>query len=203
LNIDLGKSGDYLVTKVLQALKIAGLTFTISLIISLLSQFSLAIWISIMVLLLVVITGIIFDIIGTSVTAATEAPFHAMGADKIKGSKQAIFLIRNASQVANFCNDVVGDISGTVSGAMIVGITLQFLRRNIFLPENWVNAAAIALIAALNVGGKALGKSYAIDKANEIVFAVGRILSFFKVVNFELKRPKRKAKVNIRKVRKI
>lgn len=154
------------------------------------------------ILFVVVTVGIIFDIIGTSVTAATEAPFHAMGADKVKGSKQALFLIRNASRVANFCNDVVGDIAGTMSGAIIASITLEFLKGRPFLPADIISSVAIALIAALNVGGKAFGKSFAIEKANDIVFSVGKILFLLKLANFELKKKQRKSRTYPRKVRK-
>ena len=182
--------------------KVALLTFVISLVISLLSQNQLTLWISFVTLFLVIITGIIFDIIGTAVTAATEAPFHAMGADRVKGSKQAIYLIRHAAKVANFCNDVVGDIAGTISGAVIAGIALHFITKDQILPSDLIKAGAIAFTAALTVGGKALGKSYAIEKANQIIFTVGKILVVLKLVDFELKRVKHRSKASWRKARK-
>lgn len=191
-----------MVTNPLRAFQMAFLTFTISLVISLLLQFALALWLSVLMLLMIVIIGIIFDIIGTAVTAATEAPFHAMGADKIKGSRQAIFLIRNADQVANFCNDVIGDIAGTLSGALIAGIVLQFVRNHDFLSLDLFNATAIAFLAAITVLGKAMGKSLAITNAHEIVFTVGKILSVFKLANFDPKKGKRKGKSGQRKMRK-
>ena len=157
--------------------KIALFTFTFSLVISFLFQFSLALWFSLVVLFFVVVIGIGFDLIGTAVTAASEPPFHAMGADRIAGSRQAIYLIRHADRVANICNDVVGDIAGTIGGAIIASIGVKLSALLVFLPEKLVGAMAIALIAALTVGGKGLGKSYAIRNANRIVFTVGKLLN--------------------------
>lgn len=186
---------------ILRSLKIAFLSFAISLIISILSGVSLGFGISIAILFLVTLTGIIFDIIGTAVTAATEAPFHAMAADKVKGSKQAIYLIRYADRVANICNDVVGDIAGTLSGALVAVIVFDFTGRIRFLSKDLLSSMAVALIAALTVGGKAFGKSYAIDNANQIIFGVGKILALIKTNRFQAKKRRQKEKGNLRKAR--
>jgi CBS domain containing-hemolysin-like protein len=189
-----------LFTNLFRALKISLLSFVISLTISFLSGSSLGFWLSATVLLVVILTGIIFDIVGTAVTAATESPFHAMAADKVKGSKQAIYLIRSADRVANICNDVVGDIAGTLSGALIVGIVFNF--KDVFqeLGEDLLSSIAVALIAALTVGGKAAGKTYAIDNANQIIFTVGKGLSLFKI-DFHTMMAKQKKKGNSRKAK--
>jgi Mg2+/Co2+ transporter CorB len=182
------------------ALKIALMTFIISLVISYLSGFSLGLGLSLCILFLVILVGIVFDIIGTAVTAAKESPFHAMGADKVRGSKEALYLIRHADRTANFCNDVVGDIAGTISGALAAGIVLQLAAHG--LPTNsLINAAAIAFIAACTVGGKSFGKSYSIKQANQIVFAVGKALAVVKFIDTDLKKTKRKKRSNIRKAR--
>jgi hypothetical protein len=60
--------------------------------------------------------ALLFDIIGVAVTAADERPFHSMAAHKEKGAAEALYLLHNASHVSSFCNDVVGDICGIVSG---------------------------------------------------------------------------------------
>jgi CBS domain containing-hemolysin-like protein len=196
--------GDLLNVKVGRAAKIALLTFTISLFISYTFQFSLALWVSGLILLVILLTGIIFDIIGTAATAASEVPFHAMGADKIKGSKQAIYLIRHADKVASFCNDVVGDISGTINGAIVASISVilaKMVKLYLMLPDELIGATAIALIAALTVGGKSLGKSYAINNANQIIFFVGKLLYFLKFDGFKSSKNKRKTGAS-RKVRK-
>lgn len=190
-----------MVTNLFRALKISLLSFVISLTISFLSESSLGFWLSATVLLVVILTGIIFDIIGTAVTAATESPFHAMAADKVKGSKQAIYLIRSADRVANICNDVVGDIAGTLSGALMVGIVFDFVNFFQKLSEDLLSSIAVAFIAALTVGGKAFGKSYAIENANQIIFAVGKVLSLFKTEYFQAMKVKQKKKGNSRKAR--
>jgi hypothetical protein len=192
--------GDFLDSKPVHALKIAFMTFVISLIISYFSGFSLGLWLSLSILFTVILVGIVFDIIGTAVTAALETPLHAMAADKVHGSREAIYLIRHADRVANFCNDVVGDIAGTVSGGIVAGIVIQLVHSH---PRvDLINAASIALIAALTVGGKSFGKSYAIDQANAIVFFVGKVLSFTKVINTDLKKNRRKNRSNSRKAKK-
>lgn len=65
---------------------------------------------AILILVLVILIGIIFDIIGVAVTVANEHEFHAKATKKVKGSKDSIKLIRNAPKVANICADVIGDI---------------------------------------------------------------------------------------------
>lgn len=65
---------------------------------------------AILILILVIVIGIFFDIIGVAVTVANEHEFHAKATKKVKGSKDSIKLIRNAPKVANICADVIGDI---------------------------------------------------------------------------------------------
>lgn len=177
------------------------ITFIISFVIAYLLQFSLPPFVMLSILMAVICTGILFDIIGTAVTAAEEKPFHAMGADKIRGSRQAVALIRNADKVANICNDVVGDISGTIGGALTAAIVLDFAHRGMLFSKDVINAAAIALVAALNVGGRAFGKSYAIEKANHIVFQVGKLLSYIKFIDLTPKKSRGKGRLYSRKVR--
>lgn len=184
-----------------RSLKIALLSFTISLTISILSGSTLGFWLSLLVLLLVILTGIIFDLIGTAVTAATEAPFHAMAADKVKGSKQAIYLVRAADRVANICNDVVGDIAGTLSGALIAEIIFNFAKFLQLFDEDLLSSVGVAFIAGLTVGGKALGKSYAIKNANQIIFTVGKLMALFKIDPSQAKKEKAKGKGKPRKAR--
>ena len=52
------------------------------------------------------------------VISANESSFHAMAAKQVPAASQAIKLVKNADKVANFCNDLVGDIAGTLSGAI-------------------------------------------------------------------------------------
>lgn len=134
-------------------------------------------WISTGVLLFVVLLGIIFDIVGTAVTAAQEAPFHAMASDRVTGARTAIALVRNADRVASFCNDVIGDICGTVSGAIGSALVIDLvLHYEAYRFEDLISIVMVGLVAAMTVGGKAWGKAFAIQEANFIILQVGRAL---------------------------
>jgi len=134
------------------------------------------------VLLIIVITiGVLFDVIGIAVAAADEAPHHSRAAKKVFGSRQSIFLIRRADKVANFANDIVGDITGTLSGAMGAAIIILLTTEYSYLSE-WkviLNILLLALIAALTVTGKAWGKTVAINEANNIIDITGRVIATF------------------------
>lgn len=164
-----------------QAWKTGILTFFLSIAISSLSRFwtsHVIFWFSIVPLFLVIAVGIVFDIIGTAVTAARETPYHAMAADKVWGAKRAIWLVRRADRVANFCNDVVGDICGTASGAinaaLVFDLTTRYYRG---WDTNFISILSLGIVAAMTVGGKAWGKSTALRRANHIIFRVGQALA--------------------------
>lgn len=136
-----------------------------------------SIYLAFIFLLLIIIISVIFDIIGTAATAADEAPFHAKAAKKVNGARQSVHLVRNADRVANFTQDVVGDIAGIVAGALGISLMVQVV---LLIPAEDVfvlNIIITSVIAALTVGGKAYGKGLAISKANEIIFLVGRLLA--------------------------
>ncbi len=159
-------------------------TFVLAVIISLASQTLLryleSLIVSFFVLFIIMLIGIIFDVIGIAAAAADETPFHAKAAKKVLGAKDAIFLIRNADMVSNFSNDVIGDISGIVSGT--VGALIVFHISNLY-PEISIVTLSILLtsmIAAFTVGGKALGKSLAISQSTMIILLVSRIFSRLK-----------------------
>ncbi|SDM80406.1 hypothetical protein SAMN04488137_1999 [Fictibacillus solisalsi] len=135
------------------------------------------------IVLIIVLIGVLFDIIGVASTAANEVPFHAMASEKVPGSRHAILITRNADRVSNFCNDVIGDISGIISGtasaAVIIELTMTLGHGEGTLFERTISILFTGIIAALTVGGKAFGKSYAIHHATAIIFQVGRLLYFF------------------------
>ncbi len=122
--------------------------------------------------------GIIFDIIGVSVTAASEVPFHSLAARKVRGAKEAIRLIRNADKVGNFCNDVIGDIAGIISGSAATAIVVMLNAFSTGNHELILSVILAGLVAALTVGGKAFGKGIAILNCNSIIFMVGKLISF-------------------------
>ncbi len=129
------------------------------------------------VLAVFILLGIIFDVIGVSVTAASIAPFHSMAAHKQPGASESIRLIRNAEKVASICNDVVGDISGIVSGST-AAIIVARLANDMSVPNVILQLGISGLVTGLTVGGKALGKAMAIDNSTAIVLKVGRIVHF-------------------------
>lgn len=136
------------------------------------------IYISFFIVLLIILIGIIFDIIGIAVTAAEEAPFHAMASRKVYGAKQAIKLIRNANKVSSICNDVVGDICGVISGAASGFIVIKIAATTSGNVQTLASVGITGTVAALTIGGKAIGKTIAMEKSNYIVYKVAIILKF-------------------------
>lgn len=131
------------------------------------------------VVLAIILIGIAFDVIGIAVTAADETPFHAMASRKYYGAKQSIKLIRNANKVSSFCNDVVGDICGVISGTASAYIVLRITQNVGALYGTIIGLVISGLVAAMTIGGKAVGKTLAIENSNYIVYKVGVILMFF------------------------
>ena len=129
-----------------------------------------------LILLVIIFIGIVFDVIGMAVASADEKPFHSMAARKVPGAQEAIRLLRNAERVSSICNDVVGDICGVVSGAASATIAAQILSKFEFTWPQIVSLLMSALAAGLTVGGKAIGKSFAVNSCTTIVHTVGRIL---------------------------
>ncbi len=125
----------------------------------------------------IIAVGVAFDIIGVATTAASEVPYHAMAADKVPGSMQAMWVVRNAATIATLCNDMIGDIVGTLSGAVATGIAISMGSRAGGGAQQavWVTIL-VSGSAAMMVGGKALGKDVAIEKANDIVYLVGKFI---------------------------
>ena len=128
------------------------------------------------ILLVIILVGIIFDIIGMAVASADEKPFHSMAARKVPGASEAIRLLRNAERVSSICNDVVGDICGVVSGSASATIAAQILRNFDFTWPQIISLLMSALAAGLTVGGKAIGKSFAVNSCTSIVHGVGRVI---------------------------
>lgn len=128
------------------------------------------------ILLAIVFLGIIFDIIGMAVATASEKPFHSMAARKVPGAQEAIRLLRNAERVSSICNDVVGDICGVVSGSASATIAALILTHVDTVWPRVVSLGMSALVAGLTVGGKAIGKTIAVNSCTQIVHLVGRFL---------------------------
>lgn len=167
----------------ISALLVTLFTFMIALLLSIGSEGLVRavnnVMVAIALLLVIIFMGILFDIIGTAVTAAELPPFNARAAKRVFGAKQAVKLIHNAGLVANFCNDVVGDIAGTLSGAIGAGVALSLLTHFPVGDAVLAGAFMTSLIAAITVGGKAVGKHLAVNHANQIIFHVAIVVGWW------------------------
>lgn len=130
------------------------------------------------VTLLFIGLGILFDIIGVAVTSADEKVFNSMSARKIKGASLAVKMKKSAPKVSSLCCDIVGDTCGIISGtatATIAANLSKIAHINILL----VTLLSSAIAASLTIGGKAIGKSFAMNKSNIILYEFAKIISIF------------------------
>ncbi|SFA71942.1 hypothetical protein SAMN04488072_101215 [Lentibacillus halodurans] len=167
------------------SVSIAVITFVLAAIFSVVSESILSnvIWIfGLLIVFIIVFVGVIFDMMGIAATSAVEKPFHAMAAEKVTGAKEAVNIIRNADKFASFCNDVIGDISGVVSGTASATVVLQiadlFNQGDGSSLQIVLSVVLASLVAALTVGGKAVGKYVAINASTELIFFAGKVIAF-------------------------
>ena len=162
-------------------IKIVLLTFVISFTFSAFSEIiipNVTLIIGVILLIVFIFIGILFDMIGVSVTAADIVPFNSMNSRKIRGADIAVTFKKNAEKVSSFCNDVVGDICGIVSGSAGSIIAISLANRFNF-DKFYVMLIVTSVIASLTIGGKALGKSFAINKSNTILYRFSLFVSYF------------------------
>ncbi len=157
--------------------KVFILTFVLAIIFSLIANLlgNLNNIILIVCLFIIITIGIIFDLIGTAVLCAEEKVLHSKASQKIYGAKSTIKLVKNASSVASFCNDVVGDVCGIVSGSLATVIVMNLFKNG---DLSFWNILLSSILSSITVGGKAIGKKIGIKKSNEIIHLVGRFLAF-------------------------
>ena len=154
-------------------------TFLLAVIVSLISEGvmrNLHIMGAFVSLIFIIAFGVLFDTIGIAVTASSEKPFHSMASNKVMEANYAIRLIRNAGPVSNFCNDVIGDISGIISGAAGTIIVSKLIIEYGLKEGTILSVLMSSFVASLTVGGKALGKELAIKKSDKIIFYVAKLL---------------------------
>ena len=106
---------------------------------------------ALLILALFIGLGILFDIIGVAVTAADPRPFHSMAAHKEKGAKEALKLLRNVAR----------------------------LQKGLDLESVLISVGVTALISGATIGGKALGKPFAMNQSKRVVHLAGRFLHLF------------------------
>ena len=142
------------------------------------------------ILLVIVLIGILFDIIGVAVTAADVKPFHSMAAHRVPGAQEALKLLRNAEKVSSFCNDVVGDICGIISGTASASIVLLILanRQSVGTRAQLLEIGMAAVVSGLTVGGKAVGKTFAMTKSTSIVHSASKVIYYIKSAPSQLKK---------------
>ena len=162
-------------------IRIIIITFILSLILSTTEEILLPfvpITIGIIIVLIFIFIGVIFDMIGVSVTASDISVFNSMASRKVKGAKLAVKFKQNTDKVSSFCNDVIGDICGVVSGAC--SITIASNLSNI-LNTNFILLSILitAIVSSLTIGGKAIGKTIAINKSDIILYRFCLFLTIF------------------------
>ena len=157
------------------------LSFIISFSLSLISQMTIpnfSLWLGIVITLIFILLGVLFDIIGVAVTTADEKVFHSMNSRKVKGANIAVNFKKNSDKVSSFCCDVIGDICGIISGA--AGTTITAILVTTFNFNLLVTGLIVAaVIASITIGGKAIGKSFAINKSDIILYEFAKFISCF------------------------
>jgi len=162
-------------------IKIVVSSFLISVIFTLISETvipNVGIILGSVLTLIFILLGVLFDMVGLAVATAEEAQFNSMVAKRVKGAKMALKLKKNAEKVSTFCNDVVGDICGIVSGSTGAVIAIKIVEHYEF-NALLVTLIVMGIISALTIGGKAIEKGIAMKKSNNILFSFAKILSIF------------------------
>ena len=157
------------------------LAFFISLIFSFFSETTIPnanSMVATIVILLFIGIGILFDMIGIAITVADIKTFNSMATKKVRGARLAVKLIQNNEKASSFCNDVIGDICGIISGSAGVALSsilAESLNVNLFV----MSLLITAIIAALTIGGKAIGKATAINKSTLMLFQFSKAVACF------------------------
>ncbi len=170
------------------------LAFMISFCLSFISETTipnLSLIFGILLTLIFVFLGVLFDIIGVAVTSSEEKVFHSMNSRKVRGADIAVKLKKNCDKVSNFCCDVIGDICGIISGASAATIA-SILALKFNLDPLLISILVAAITAALTIGGKALGKSFAINKSNIILYETSKVISYFYIIKRKKVKPAHK-----------
>ena len=124
-------------------------------------------FLALILLLVVIFIGVVFDIIGMAVATCDEAPFNAKASKKIKGAKETLKLLK----------EKCGIISGSV-GALISIKLATILSIDPIIPTLITGG----LVASLTVGTKAIGKRIGIKNAEKIMEIVGKTVAVFKPI---------------------
>ncbi len=154
----------------------------ISLSFSMLSEWALSkasVIVAVIVIVVFIVISIIFDMLGLAVASCNVEDFHAMAARKVKGSKQALSMVKNADKVSSVCNDVIGDVCGILSGAAGAALITKIALQAGSFMEIFVPSLVAAIIAGFTIGGKAIFKRVAINHATGITLNFAKFINFF------------------------
>lgn len=165
------------------------ITFVLSTVLAFASQRNVGLIAASLVLFVLIFLGIAFDMISIAVASADLAPFHSMSARRVRGSREAVILLKHRAKVVCVSSDIIGDVLNIISGAMGAFVIAAIVEISSIGNMHLLNVIMSASIAALTVGGKAMGKNIAINSSTRIVLTVGWLLSFI----FHLK-PGRRSK---------
>ncbi len=132
---------------------------------------------SFLVLFFFIALGIVFDMIGIAAASGTEREFHSMAAHKVRGAREAVWMLRNAEKVSSICNDVVGDICGIISGATGALIVANITAGMSGPMTVVISLVVTGMVSALTIGGKAAGKGVAMAFSSKVLAVCGRLLS--------------------------
>ena len=163
-------------------IKIFVLTFSLSLVFSSLSEMlfrASGVVIAVAIIIFFLLIQFITDIIANAVTVCDDGCFKQMCEQKLKGAKQAAFLVRNKDKVASFLCDIIGDVCGILSGAAGATIVVKIAREGQGGLAILYAALIAATIASLTVVGKAAGKTYAKRNSEKITLKIGKFLAVF------------------------
>lgn len=140
-------------------------------------------WLAIILTLIILALGVIFDMIGTAATSCDVEPFLSMASRKVKGAKTAVKLSKNSHVVSSVCCDIVGDICGIVSGvcaaAIFMSLTNSFADKISDIANFFVKVGISAVVSTMTITLKAVGKNFAVNSSNKIIFGVAKFLSIF------------------------
>ncbi len=162
-------------------IKITALAFFITLIFYGTSELILKqvnIFLGILVILIFILLGALFDMIGIATASASEIPFHSMASQKVKGAKTALKLIKEAEKVSALCNDVIGDICNIISGGagILIATNIAYYYK---MDSILVTLIITSIIAAGTIGCKALGKILAVNESEGIVYKTASVVKYF------------------------
>ena len=108
-------------------------------------------WVALSVLVVLILLGVLFDMLGVAVTSASQAPFVAMASKKVKGAKNSLLVLKHAEKFSNYCNDVVVDICGVVSGTAGAALAALATAQFGFLLAAFWSVAPSAVISPMPV----------------------------------------------------